>query len=152
MKRLIGAAKFGLMSTVLATIAPSAAVSEIYSEACIDESFVFTYVTPTIQTISIRKGNEGGKSRIIRGKIEMVSVRDQFIAGYLSTRYFKDDDLVDLKGEHDLEGFFIIDTEFGAVRSGLDGLSFFQSLDRTYAVAELDYLSSHEASKLGECR
>ena len=151
MQRLTGVAKFMVMWIVLATMAPSIASSEIYRDACIDESFVFTYVTPTIQTIAVKKGEEGGKSRLLRGKIEMLSVGGKFIAGYLSTRFFVDDDLVGLAGEYDLEGFFILEKEAATVHAGLDGLSFFRFLDENYGVESLDYLSSREAAAMGDC-
>lgn len=45
---------------------------------------------------------------LIRGKVKINHVSKSYICGYLSTAYYKEDDLIGLEGKYDKEGYFFI--------------------------------------------
>lgn len=125
--------------------------SGTYKETCIGNNLALTNVTPTIQTIAYFSNEPKGKHRLIRGRIEFLIVEDNFIAGYLSTRFFKEDELLGLEGENDKEGFFIVNKSDRNVESGLNGNTFFQSLEDKYQKKLVDFIKPNQVQKFGEC-
>lgn len=118
--------------------------SSSYKEIKLKDSYILTLVTPTIQTLAVFSKEYNGKMRILRGKIEFISIEEGVISGYLSTRYFKEDELFDLSEPNDKEGFFIIRLKDGNVISGLDGSTFFQKLENDYGYKDIEFLKPEQ--------
>ena len=130
----------------------SQSFSGTYKQTCLGDNYVLTYVTPTIQTIAFYSKQYGGKHSLLRGRIEFLAVDDRFVAGYLSTRFFKEDELVDLAGENDKEGFFIVSKHDGSVMSGIDGGSFFKVMEEQYHAKLINFFKPDQAIEFGNCQ
>ena len=124
-----------------------------YNQICIGDNYLLTNATPTIQTIAAISSKEySGKFSLIRGRIEFMAINNKVIVGYLSVRFFKEDELVDLAGNYDKEGFFIIRKDDGYIESGLDGQSFFKQMEKNYQQKEFNFLKPEQITAVGECK
>lgn len=127
--------------------------ADTYKQTCIGNTFVLTNITPTIQTIAkLSRKEDGGKVSLIRGRIEFMAVTNKAIIGYLSTRFFKEDDLIGLEGDNDKEGFFIIRKKDSSVELGLDGKTFFNKMEDQYHQKNIEFLKPEQIPEFGECK
>ena len=123
-----------------------------YKQTCLGNNYVLTFITPTIQTIAFYSKKYGGKHSLLRGRIELIAVSDEFVAGYLSTRFFNEDGLIDLAGENDKEGFYIVRKVDGKVISGISGSLFFRLIDKQYHRKLIDFIKPEEVVEFGDCQ
>ena len=152
MHPLAGLNKTVIITLVLVLGGISQVLPSSYKQTCLGDDYILTIVTPTIQTIALYSKRYGGKHSLLRGRIEFMAVSDEFIAGYLSTRFFKEDDLVDLAGENDKEGFYIVRKMDGKVISGINGGLFFQLMEEQYHKKLIDFFKPDEAVEVGNCQ
>ena len=152
MNLLAGLNKVVTIVFMLALATINVGCSDAHKQICMGDDFVLTYVTPTIQTVAIYSKQYGGKHRLIRGRIEFMSVNHRYIAGYLSTRFFEEDRLIDLAEENDREGFFIVNKLDANVLSGIDGKTFFNVMEKQYGDKLIKFIKPNQASDYGSCQ
>lgn len=152
MNLLAGLNKVALFSIVVIVVITSNVYSGIHKQICMGDNYVLTNVTPTIQTIAVYSKAYESKTSIIRGKIEFMAVESRYIAGYLSIRFFVDDELTNLSGKYDKEGFFIINKYNGDVISGIDGLLYFKLMKERYNITNINFFKPEQAVEFAKCQ
>ena len=80
---------------------------------------MIVYVHSTLHTVSYYSKTYDGQIGLLRGYIDGYREIDDYLVGYLSLRYLKENDLEEYGWENDREGYFIINMKSKKVRSGL---------------------------------
>ena len=120
---------------------------------CLSHNLVITHVHSTIDTIGFYPNeNTPLKKRLIRGKLKGYAVKGDYLFGYISTEFFKDDGLIGLEGEHDKEGYFIIDmSQKRVLKSGLSKDDYTNAIRNMLLIDEIPSLSGLSSFKRITC-
>ena len=106
---------------------------------CFDYGYDLQYITGTIQTIGRKKQNR--HTWLLRGNIKKFYTSKNYIIGYLSTKYFKEDKLLGLEGNNDKEGYFIVNLKTEKIESGLNEEDFNEKVHKVLGIksSEIQY-------------
>lgn len=114
----------------------SSARSEHY-EICVSDSLRITHVTETIQTVHAMRHDSRGssvKERILIGNIVSYGYEGGALFGQFSTAHFEEDELAELAGPNEKDGYFVIDARTGLVESGKDKTTLDRVLRERYGI------------------
>ena len=103
---------------------------------CLENNYELYYNTDTIQGIhkTIAQVPPLYLSVNIRGNIKKFYTSRNYIVGYLSTKYFKEDKLLGLEGDNDKEGYFIINLKTEKIESGLTEKEFDEKVHKIFGI------------------
>lgn len=106
-------------------------------EICLKHNLIITNVFNNLQTIAYFSEEYNGKMRLMRGYIDGYRVIDDYLVGYLSTEYLKDQDLEKYKEENDKHGYFVINMPNKSIVSGLSKSEFLKFITNNLQMEEL---------------